>query len=169
MFESLKVNRRVLPLQVERSRYIMTSEEASRYCSLANTVSTFARGSGDIHTLTEPLYNGLSAMKALVWLHGEVKPPPFSLAARHETGRLLRRLQDGELLSLPHSRPMPSIGPRVHELRIVDEDHNWRVIYRIDEDAIVIAEVFDKKTQETPRQMILNCRRRLTVFDTEQG
>jgi phage-related protein len=106
------------------------------------------------------------AVKALVWLHGEVKTPPFSVAARNETGRLLRRLQDGELLSLPHSRPMPSIGPRVHELRIVDEDHNWRVIYRIDEDAIIVAEVFDKKTQETPTQVVRNCQRRLTLHDT---
>jgi hypothetical protein len=29
----------------------------------------------------------------LVWLHGEVKSPPFSIAARIEAGVLLRRLQ----------------------------------------------------------------------------
>jgi hypothetical protein len=60
--------------------------------------------------------------KPLVWLHGEVKTPPFSTAARLEAGFLLRRLQRGDKLSLPHSRPMPTIGVRVHELRIVDED-----------------------------------------------
>jgi hypothetical protein len=48
--------------------------------------------------------------KPLAWLHGEVKTPPFSKAARLEAGFLLRQLQRGELLSMPKSRPMPSIG-----------------------------------------------------------
>jgi hypothetical protein len=39
--------------------------------------------------------------KPLVWLHGEVKTPPFSKEARLEAGFLLRRLQAGEKLSLP--------------------------------------------------------------------
>lgn len=59
--------------------------------------------------------------KPLVWLHGELKTPPFSAMARIEAGYLLRLLQKGEKLSLPHSRPMPGIGARCHELRIVDE------------------------------------------------
>ena len=58
--------------------------------------------------------------KPLVWLHGEVKTPPWSLAARREAGYLLRRLQLGDRLSLPASRPIPCIGPAVHELRIKD-------------------------------------------------
>ena len=48
--------------------------------------------------------------KPLVWLRGRVKTPPFSVGARLEAGLLLRRLQRGDALSLPHSRPMPSIG-----------------------------------------------------------
>jgi len=60
------------------------------------------------------------ADKPLVWLHVEVKTPPWSLEARREAGLLLRRLQLGALLSLPASRPMPSIGAAVHELRIKD-------------------------------------------------
>ncbi len=58
--------------------------------------------------------------RPLVWLHGEVKTPPFSPTARIEAGVLLRRLQRGEFLPMPHSRPMPVIGPRCHELRIND-------------------------------------------------
>jgi hypothetical protein len=38
--------------------------------------------------------------KPLVWLHGEVKTPPFSQEARIEAGVLLRRLQQGENLEL---------------------------------------------------------------------
>jgi phage-related protein len=106
-----------------------------------------------------------SGGKPLVWLRGEVKTPPFSSAARVEAGILLRRLQEGEQLSLPHSRPMPSIGARCHELRIVDEDVTWRIIYRTDADAVVIAEVFAKKTQRTPSDVISNCRRRLREYD----
>jgi len=70
--------------------------------------------------------------KPLVWLHGEVKTPPFSQTARIEAGFLLRRLQEGENLSLPHSRPMPSIGSRCHELRINDRNVTWRIVYRVD-------------------------------------
>jgi hypothetical protein len=55
------------------------------------------------------------SIKALVWLEGEIKTPPFGRAARLEAGFLLRRLQLGERLSLPHSRPMPAIGRRCHE------------------------------------------------------
>jgi phage-related protein len=86
--------------------------------------------------------------KPLAWLHGEVRTPPFSHAARLEAGFLLRRLQRGERLTMPHSSPMPEIGPRCHELRIADENRVWRIYYRIDSDAIVIAEVFGKKTKE---------------------
>lgn len=58
--------------------------------------------------------------KLLVWLHGEVRSPPFGGDARREAGYLLRQLQQSENLEMPHSRPMPSIGKRCHELRIVD-------------------------------------------------
>jgi len=103
--------------------------------------------------------------KPLVWLHGEVKTPPFSAAARVEAGLLLRQLQRGMRLSLPHSRPMPAIGARCHELRIPDADHTWRIVYRLDPDAVVIAEVFSKKTQATPEHVIATCQRRLRQYD----
>jgi len=107
--------------------------------------------------------------KPLVWLHGEVKSPPFSASARLEAGVLLRRLQKGEMFSLPHSRPMPTIGVRCHELRIPDADASWRIIYRTDADAIVIAEVFRKATQQTPMRVIDTCRRRLRLYDDLVG
>ena len=105
--------------------------------------------------------------KPLAWLHGEVKTPPFSQAARVEAGFLLRKLQDGETLSLPHSRPMPSIGPRCHELRINDRNATWRIVYRVDPDAIVILEVFKKTTAKTPLAVIDTCKRRLRMYDDD--
>jgi len=66
--------------------------------------------------------------KPLVWLQSEIKTPPFSVPARHAAGLLLRRIQRGERISMPHSRPMPVIGAHCHELRIVDRDEPWRII-----------------------------------------
>ncbi len=103
--------------------------------------------------------------KPLVWLHGQIKTPPMSRESRVEAGYLLRRLQRGDKLSMPHSRPMPSLGQRCHELRIVDATVTWRIVYRIDADAIVIAEVFGKKTRTTPQTVIEKCRKRLKDYD----
>ena len=100
-----------------------------------------------------------------MWLHGEIQTPPFSPEARVEAGVLLRRLQEGETLGMPHSRPMPSIGFRCHELRVRDVDANWRVIYRVDEDAIILLEVFAKKTGKTPVAVIRTCKGRLRRYD----
>jgi phage-related protein len=72
----------------------------------------------------------------------------------------------GEKLSLPHSRPMPSIGVRCHELRIEDENKTWRIVYRIDPDAIVILEIFEKKTRTTPKEVIEKCKRRIRLYDS---
>jgi phage-related protein len=103
--------------------------------------------------------------KPLVWLHGEIKTPPMSAKARLEAGYLLRRLQRGELLTMPESRPMAGIGARCHELRIGDANVTWRVFYRIDRDAILILDVIQKKTRATPRAVIEVCQRRLADYD----
>jgi phage-related protein len=106
--------------------------------------------------------------RELFILHGEIKTPPFSANARLEAGQLLRELQRGNALFMPQSRPMPSIGKRCHELRVQDEDGIWRIIYRIDPDAILILEVFQKKTQKTPQHVIDNCKRRIRDYDSTE-
>jgi len=103
--------------------------------------------------------------KPLRWMHGEVKTPPMSTEARREIGILLRELQNGESLPLPHSRPMPAIGSHCYELRVNESNKTWRLVYRIDPVAIVILEVFEKKTQTTPRKIIEICRRRLKQYE----
>ena len=110
-------------------------------------------------------YSHELADKPLVWLHREIKTPPRSREARLEAGFLLRRLQQGEVLTLPHSRPMPAIGAHCHELRLTDRVKIWRIIYRIDSDAILILEVFQKQTIRTPQQVIDVCRQRLSRYD----
>jgi phage-related protein len=103
--------------------------------------------------------------KPVRWLKGEVKSPPFTPAARMETGRLLRLLQVGESLGMPHGRPMPSIGPRCHELRVRDEGSHWRIVYRIDPREILIVDVFAKTTRATPKAIIDACKKRLRDHD----
>ncbi len=103
--------------------------------------------------------------KPLVWLRGEIKTPPFTPEARLEAGGLLRRLQMGENLGMPHSRTMTTIGVRCHELRVRDDRQSWRIVYRLDPDAIVILEVFAKSSRQTPDRVIQDCRRRLRMYD----
>jgi phage-related protein len=105
--------------------------------------------------------------KPLVWLHEQPQTPPLSQKARIETGYLLRLLQSGMNLSLPQSRPMPSIGAHCHELRIRDENKIWRLFYRIDADAIVVILWTEKKTSKTPDEILELCRQRLKTYDAE--
>jgi hypothetical protein len=42
--------------------------------------------------------------KEVVFLHGEIKTPPFSAEARREAGSLIRRLQDRQSFGMPHLR-----------------------------------------------------------------
>ena len=62
---------------------------------------------------------------------------------------------------------MPSIGIRCHELRVSDSKMRkiWRLVYRVDAEAIVVVDVFQKSTQTTPKTVIDNCKRRLKQFD----
>ena len=103
--------------------------------------------------------------KDVVWLSGQVKTPPFSTEARLEAGMLLRQLQRGTKLTMPQSRSMPTVGARCHELRIQDRGTSWRIVYRVDTDAIVILEVFKKDGQRAPKSAIANSKRRLSAYD----
>ena len=66
---------------------------------------------------------------------------------------------------MPHSRPMSSIGPRCHELRVHDLGQTWRIFYRLDPDAVVIAGVAQKKTPKTPKAILDACKQRLARYD----
>lgn len=59
------------------------------------------------------------------------------------------------------------IGTNCHELRINDKTKTWRLIYRIDEDAIIILEVFEKKTPQTPKRIIEICKKRIKEYDND--
>jgi phage-related protein len=103
--------------------------------------------------------------KPIVWLADKIKTPPFSSSGRREVGWLLRRLQRGERLEMPHSRAMPSIGRGCHELRVRDENGDWRVVYRVESTAVVVIGMFRKQTRRTPRNVMETCRARFEEYE----
>jgi phage-related protein len=50
-------------------------------------------------------------------------------------------------------------------LRIRDEQHNWRIMYRVDPTMVLVVGVYDKKTQKIPDEVIDRCKKRLKTFD----
>lgn len=103
--------------------------------------------------------------KPVAWLHGEIKTPPFTEEGRKEAGDLLRLLQEGEKIGMPQAEPLPIVGLRCGALRIRDGEHNWRIVYRVDPDAVLVLEVYAKKTRKVPQEVIDRCKRRLTDYD----
>lgn len=101
--------------------------------------------------------------KPLVKLIG-ITTPPMSSDARQVCGYLLRLVQQGETLTMPQSRPMPSIGSNCHELRITDKDNKWRIVYCVLSDHILVIHVFKKKTQKTPKETIDFCKSKLASY-----
>lgn len=117
--------------------------------------------------LTYYTYMANVGHKELFFLGGEIQHPPMSVEVRRDSGYYLWKLQMGEMLSMPISRPMPIIGSNCHELRIRDSKETWRIVYKIYTNAIVILEVFQKKTQTTPKRVIDTCKHRLKSFSNE--
>jgi phage-related protein len=89
----------------------------------------------------------------------------MSPAARVEAGYMLGLVQEGVKLAMPQSRPMPEIGSQCHELRVTGERVEWRVIYRVDDLAVLVVDIFEKKTRSTPKRIIEACKRRLSAYD----
>ena len=106
-----------------------------------------------------------STRKPLVWLHGEVKTPPFSPEGRQEAGMLLRLLQEGEKLEMPQAEALSDVGPHCGALRIRDAGHNWRIMYRVDADAVLVLDVYSKKTRKIPDEVVNRCKLRLRQYD----
>lgn len=75
---------------------------------------------------------------------------------------LLAQLDAGIKLSMPISRPMPSIGKGVHELRLKDASGIYRIIYVfVSQNNIWIIHGFKKTTMQTSKQDIELAQKRL--------
>ncbi len=110
---------------------------------------------------------GESTIKPAVWLVDTFENPPFSDDAKVDAGTTLCEVQLGINVEMPLSRPMPEIGKRCQELRIKDAANNvtWRIVYRIDSDAIIVVAWFKKTTNKTPEREKTLCRNRLKAYD----
>lgn len=81
---------------------------------------------------------------------------------RREVGKAVFDLQKGAKLSMPLSRPMPSVASGVEELRMKGRSGAYRVFYYIKlVTAVVIFHAFQKKTAKTPTHEIELARARL--------
>jgi len=81
---------------------------------------------------------------------------------RGDLADALAKLDAGMMLSMPLSRPMPSIGPRVHELRFRDRSGIYRVVYFIAVTRnIHLLCAFKKATQKTEQRYIELAKHRL--------
>lgn len=86
----------------------------------------------------------------------------FPQEVRRELGKIIFDLQKGAKLTTPLSKPIPSVGPGVEELRIKDRAGAFRVFYLTRKaDAVLIFHAFQKKTQKTPQKEIETGKRRL--------
>ena len=115
------------------------------------------------------IYFTMKSEKPLVWIKTQIKTPPFSAVARIEAGTQLRRIQYGEYLLQPYSKPMKTIGKNCHELLIKDSENKkeWRIIYHIASSVIVILNTFEKKTKRTPQKEIELSKKRLKEFNED--
>lgn len=92
-------------------------------------------------------------IQALKLCQREIEEFPEDI--REELADILARLDAGLMLSMPISRPMPSVGLGVHELRLKDRSGIYRMIYVLERQGdIWLVHGFKKKTQQTPQQNI---------------
>jgi phage-related protein len=86
----------------------------------------------------------------------------FPEEVRGDLADALARLDAGLLLSMPLSRPMPSIGRGVHELRLRDPSGTYRVVYAlIRRGTIHVLHAFKKTTRDTPAKNLELAKKRL--------
>ena len=81
---------------------------------------------------------------------------------RRAFGKAIYDIQSGHTLTMPLSRPMPSLGPGASELRIRDASGIYRAFYLVKlADSILIFHAFVKKTQKTPERELTVGKKRL--------
>ena len=86
----------------------------------------------------------------------------FPEEIRGDLADALARLDVGQSLAMPLSRPMPIIGNGVHELRLKDRSGAYRVFYVLLGTGIVyVLHALQKKTQTTPKSTLDLARKRL--------
>lgn len=93
----------------------------------------------------------------------------FPEGVRRELGKAIYDLQKGSKLTMPLSKPVPSVAAGVEELRVKDASGAYRVFYftRLAQ-AILVFHAFGKKTRKTPKHEVDLGRRRLKEMLDEE-
>lgn len=95
-------------------------------------------------------------MKKVIWhpsARSEIRNFPEQV--RNELGYLIFRLQKGDRLDMPQSKPIPAVAKGVYELRVRGSDVAYRAFYYLKyEEGILVFHCFKKKTQKTPLKEI---------------
>jgi phage-related protein len=93
----------------------------------------------------------------------------FPEEVRRDLGKAIFDLQRGAKLAMPLSRPMPSVGAGVEELRVKDRNGAYRVFYYTKlENVILVFHAFVKKSQKTPQAEIELGKKRLKEILNEK-
>lgn len=93
----------------------------------------------------------------------------FPEEVRRDLGKAIFDLQRGAKLTMPLSRPMPSVGAGVEELRVKDRNGAYRVFYYTKfEGAILVFHAFIKKSQKTQQAEIEIGKKRLKEILNEK-
>jgi phage-related protein len=86
----------------------------------------------------------------------------FPKSTRHKLGEAILDLQHGAQLTMPLSRPMPSVAPGAQELRVRDAAGTYRAFYLLhSQRGLIVFHAFEKRTQKTPDRDIRLGRKRL--------
>jgi phage-related protein len=94
----------------------------------------------------------------------------FPEEVKKELGKAILDLQKGQTLSMPLSRPIPTVAPGVEEIRLQDRSGIYRTFYfKRAARGILIFHAFMKKTQKTPTQDIALGKRRLKEMLDEES
>jgi phage-related protein len=84
---------------------------------------------------------------------------------RMDLADALARLDEGETLAMPLSRPMPILGPRAHELRLRGPSGTYRVVYMLHAGArVYVVHAFKKTTRATAKRDLDIARRRMRII-----
>ena len=90
----------------------------------------------------------------------------FPEEIRGDLADALARLDSGQTLTMPLSRPMPGIGAGVHELRLKNRSSACALTTQ---GTVHVIHAFKKTAQSTPRRNLELARKRLTEIKQKGG
>jgi len=89
----------------------------------------------------------------------------WPLEIKKDLGSILTKIQKGETVGHPDTKPMTEVASGVFEIRLKDASGAFRAFYVIrSKFGILVFHSFKKKTRKTPKQEIETGKKRLKSF-----